>query len=205
MSRRSAARRSALAAALIGLLLAACTTDDKPPPPPTPAQTTPADAAPSPEPTTEPGPGPTPWPEPTRPAAMERDDLDGAIAAAEYFLALYPYIYATGDLSTWEEMSHAECEFCQGAYEDVSAIHAAGGYALGGNFAVEDVSAAPPDDEFPHFRIGLSGVEAPASVHSSTGELESSTSGGLGTYHVAVLRTGDEWLIRGARTEGADG
>ncbi|HLS48982.1 MAG TPA: DUF6318 family protein [Actinomycetaceae bacterium] len=185
-----------------GLLLVACTTDSEPTPlDPTPAPTaapaTPTEEPSSPEPTSEPGPGPTPWPEPTKPAAMDRDDIEGAIAAAEYFLALYPYVYATGDLDAWREMSHPECVFCQSTVDNVTQIYADGGYALGSEFTVEDVGASPPDDEYAHYRIGIYGSEAPGAVYSTDGKVISRTDGGTGAYHFGVLRADQSWQIRG--------
>lgn len=210
MSWTSDARRSAFGALIVGMLLVGCTTDSEQPPPdptpaPTPAQTTPADATPSPEPTTEPGPGPTPWPEPTRPAAMDRDDLDGAIAAAEYFLALYPYVYATGDLDTWEEMSHPECIFCKGAADEVTELFEAGGYGDGGTFEIDDIAALPPDDEYAHFRVTITGREAESFSYSESGEVIAQTSGGSGHFNFAMVQRDGQWVTRGISVEPEDG
>ena len=50
---------------------------------------------------------------PERPAALdEPPSVEGAVAVAEYFLLLYPYVYATGDLADWNALSHPECIFC---------------------------------------------------------------------------------------------
>ena len=38
-------------------------------------------------------------PKPQRPAEADQHDMAGAVAAAEYFTTLYPYVYATGDLT----------------------------------------------------------------------------------------------------------
>src|SRR5690625_4252970 len=96
-------RRLVAGCAVGGGLAAGCSDAEGDPPGAEPSVTeqSPTTSA-TPEETASPGPGPTPWPEPTRPAAMERDDIEGAKAAAEYFLSLHPYIFATGDLSGWE-------------------------------------------------------------------------------------------------------
>jgi hypothetical protein len=44
---------------------------------------------------------------------MEKQDAEGAAAAAEYFLSLRAYIMKTGDTAEWEAMSHASCGYCQ--------------------------------------------------------------------------------------------
>ena len=67
-------------------------------------------------------------PKPERPAGMDQDTPEGAIATAQYFLALYPYMHATGDLSDWQAMSTPECGFCNNVITKVTKLHAAGGW-----------------------------------------------------------------------------
>ncbi len=132
---------------------------------------------------------------------MERDGIEGATAAAEYFLALYPYVYSTGDLEVWREMSHPECEFCTNTSEDVAEMHGDGGFAVVGEFVVDDVVAHPPDEEFPHFRVEFTGTEGPSSLYSRDGELELSSPGGAGSFRFAVIRQAGDWQIREALAE----
>ncbi|WP_149205153.1 DUF6318 family protein [Actinotalea subterranea] len=89
-------------------------------------------------PTTEPPspsvtPSPTPTPTPTPEAAIppERPDMsqvDEATAEAvfTYFLKLYPYVYATGDLTEWRSLSHPECVFCASVITHVEEMVAKG-------------------------------------------------------------------------------
>ena len=85
----------------------------------------PTTATPSPSVTPAESPTPTPSPTPTetpvvdvtvkpeRPAALdEPPSVEGAVAVAEYFLLLFPYVNATGDLSDWSALSHADCIYC---------------------------------------------------------------------------------------------
>lgn len=51
---------------------------------------------------------------------------NGAAAAAAYFLQLYPYAYATGDLVEWSAMSDAACGFCSNVRDDVTRIASSG-------------------------------------------------------------------------------
>ncbi len=68
---------------------------------------------------------------PERPAAMEEETVEGAIAAAKYFMELYPYIYATGDLTEWDALSDEGCGFCANVGEQVRDLYSSGGYATG--------------------------------------------------------------------------
>ncbi|SHE24177.1 DUF6318 family protein [Actinomyces glycerinitolerans] len=53
---------------------------------------------------------------------------EGAATAATYFLNLYPYVYATGDLDAWQNMSDDNCEFCNSVINNVTELHDAGGW-----------------------------------------------------------------------------
>ena len=67
-------------------------------------------------------------PKPERPAGMDEFTVEGAVATGEYVLALYPYVYATGDLSDWQAMSDPECGFCNNVITKVTKLHDAGGW-----------------------------------------------------------------------------
>ena len=67
-------------------------------------------------------------PEPQRPAEADQHDLTGAIAAADYFITLYPYVYATGDLTAFRTMSDATCKFCDSVITNATSMHTAGGW-----------------------------------------------------------------------------
>ena len=67
-------------------------------------------------------------PAPQRPAEADQHDMAGAVAAAEYFITLYPYVYATGDLTDFRAMSAATCKFCNTVITKVTDMHTAGGW-----------------------------------------------------------------------------
>ena len=67
-------------------------------------------------------------PKPERPAGMDELSPEGLRLAGEYVLALYPYVYVTGDLSDWQAMSTPECGFCNNVITKVTKLHAAGGW-----------------------------------------------------------------------------
>ena len=127
--RRGIARAVVAAGAALALL-AGCT--GSPADPPTPPATSPA-ASPSPS----PSPTPTPTPEPDAAVPPERPDMsrvdaETAEAVAVYFLQLYPYVYATGDLAEWRALSHPECVFCASVISNVEEMVAEGNHSEGG-------------------------------------------------------------------------
>src|SRR5665647_3280455 len=104
------------------------------------------DPGPTPTVTEEPSPSPTPTPTPTpdasvkpeRPAAMDVADSAGAEAAAVYFLELFPYVFATNDLTEWRPLSHPECIFCADVIRQVEEQAAIGVHTVGGLITVSE-------------------------------------------------------------------
>ena len=68
-------------------------------------------------------------PKPERPAGMDDLSPEGLRLAGEYVLALYLYVYATGDLSDWRAMSIPECGFCNSVIAKVTDLHSSGGWS----------------------------------------------------------------------------
>ncbi|MGY4645708.1 hypothetical protein ACVW07_003541 [Cellulomonas sp. URHB0016] len=57
---------------------------------------------------------------------MAEPSIDGAIAAARYFLELYSYSMATGDLVAWRAMSADDCIMCNKVIAEVEGLAAIG-------------------------------------------------------------------------------
>ncbi|HMO12486.1 MAG TPA: DUF6318 family protein, partial [Actinotalea sp.] len=135
------------AVALLGALTAC--TSPAPPPDPSPSspEPTPTVSAPSPTPT-------TPEP-PEKPEAMQRTDEAGALAAAEYFMAVYSHARRTGDLSGWIAFSGQTCEFCSAVGRGVAAIYDSGGQLVGGETDVSDVRLLSTDTELVLYIVQL--------------------------------------------------
>ncbi|WP_324649882.1 DUF6318 family protein [Georgenia sp. H159] len=145
-----------------------------------------------------PTPGPTPWPEPTRPAAMERDDVEGAKAAAEYFLKLFSYVYATGDLSEWSEFTHSDCMFCTSVAEDVSELYAHGGYADGPAIEVLTMEAMPPDEDYAYYSVAIEASERTSRRFDRAGVVTEENETSDLEVDLVLDRVDGEWTIRGA-------
>lgn len=63
---------------------------------------------------------------------MGTPGTDGAAAAASYFMELYPYVLATGDLAEWDAISADTCDFCINTRAEVERLEAAGLRSIGG-------------------------------------------------------------------------
>ena len=201
-ARRPAPRRRAIrpahaaigGVAVLAALLTACT--GEPVAQPTPARTQ------TPSATESPTPSPTTPPEPERPAAMDDPGVDGAVAAATYFLSLYPYVHATGDLVAWNALSHPECVFCASVKEGVSAMHARGDRQTGGTFAIR--STQPTEVEANRFYAVVLDVDQDDSIDTdSSGTVTSTVPGGHFAMTLLVVREDSGWLIRASEAKNA--
>lgn len=180
------------------LLLAGCTEG-------APTATESSTAPPVESPTPTPSPTPTETPvvdvtvKPERPAALdEPPSVDGAVAVAEYFLLLFPYVNATGDLREWSSLTHPECIFCASVVAGVEAKIAAQHHDEGGATTITSGSAAEVDPgSFYSAKVEL--VQASSATLDSTGSVVESFPG-PSTYLVdmALVWENSTWRVREA-------
>lgn len=79
---------------------------------------------------------------PEPPAGLQGPPSEEAAAeASEYFLSLFPYAFATGDLTTWKAMSADSCKYCAGTVEKVELEASQKKHRVGGRIEVLDVQA----------------------------------------------------------------
>ena len=179
-------------------LLAGCAADADPQPRPEPMPTT---TAPSASPTAAERPEVE---KPTPPEAMRRDDVAGAEAAAQYFLQLYPYVYATGDLTDWKAMSHPECGFCRSVETDVTDIDQ--WWRLRNRRRtpqVSEIKGREPLSGNPYFRVDIRASQEPTTVIHLDGGSEKS-SGGKNTLIFALGNDEGHWTVREVQVEDAE-
>lgn len=162
------------------------------------ACTTPAEA-PGPAPTTPPPTTRAASDAPSPPSAIDRDDIEGAKAAAQHFLELYPYAYETGDLTAWEAMSHPECIFCASVVENVTSLHHAGGFQTGGEIEWLSIDARPTQGSSTAFSIDATAAQAPTS-QTMDSEVTEISAGGTANLYIDVEWDGG-WLVRGVNVE----
>lgn len=182
---------------VLAVAVAGCTEAAADPPPESPTAT--AETSPSPTPTPTPTPVAPETVEPERPTAMDTVDVDGAAAVARYFLELYPYVYATGDLEEWKALSHPECIFCASVSSDVETQVAAGISSTGGDVTVESADVVQLDADY--FTVRLVASQAPTTDVSGDGATVGSTDGGRSLLTIIVWRQADAWVVRGIEIE----
>ncbi|GEK16471.1 DUF6318 family protein [Cellulomonas persica] len=200
------ARAVAFATAIgigISLGLAACTgSGGADPTAATTAATSRQPPTPSPSPTPVPSPAPTgALPDvtvaPTAPAALDGPPTEAnAAAVAEYFMSLFPYMYATGDTSEWERLSGKNCGYCAGTLADLREKVAAGRHAVGGNFEFEASGSSTFDGD--EYFAWVVFIQHPSRALDESGELvEGFPETSRVRAQVSLIWDGAGWTVDG--------
>ncbi|RXR27938.1 hypothetical protein EQW78_04655 [Oerskovia turbata] len=156
----------------------------------------------------EPSPSPSPTPaatgpvKPERPADMDRTDEVGAAAAATYFLELYPYVMATGDLTEWDAMTWAElCSFCTASRDRQLQRAAASETYEGGEVKVDVEQSFPLDTLIGGYPLDIRLEQAEAIIRDAAGAEKDRQEGFTGTFRVEMLHDGTNWRVLTVGTE----
>ncbi|MBM7821555.1 hypothetical protein JOE63_004032 [Cellulosimicrobium cellulans] len=125
---------------------------------------------------------------------MDRDDAEGAAAAAEYFLSLYGYVLATGDTAEWDAMTWVEtCEFCASVRADAVEIAESGDAFTGSEILVSNIEVADLDTFTGAFPVLASYEQAPYERVDGSGAVVDQGDGGRGELQIDVIHTADDW------------
>lgn len=158
----------------------------------------------SPSETPEPTPTETGPVKPERPAAMERDDAEGAAAAAEYFLELYPYVMATGDTTEWDAMTWDEtCGFCSSVSTDAQAIAESGHTFSGGDVTAELEKLWPLDELIGGYPVDINATMLDGQVIDGVGNVIREVEGFDGVMEVGLLHDQAGWRVLAVSVQGA--
>ena len=167
---------------------------------PAPSATTASSA-----PTASPSPTASPTPDasvkPVRTAAMDQLSAAGAEAVAVYFLNLYPYVYATNDLTEWKALSHPECVFCKSVIDNVGKQVAAGHRSVGGLVSIESVSGVEVSDGF--YSVQVAATQTPSIEYAPYGSRVDESPGSHSELKLVVLRSDSQWTVRGVQVDEA--
>lgn len=133
---------------------------------------------------------------PEKPTAMSENSPEGAVAAAEYFISLYPYVYATGDLAEWDAMSEDRCVFCTSVHDNVTELHDGGGWAEPEEITVSGSNYRDPADGYEYSSVDVALETGTTRAHLA---YNSSPVAAPSTYKttmgVALRYVNGRWLI----------
>ena len=132
---------------------------------------------------------------PVRPAEMDRNDEVGAVAAATYFVGLYNYAMATGDLGDWNRVSYQDCGFCENVRDDVTRVYGADGRFVGGDIAIMSADALPPDDALGQYPIEIKFSTSAGVEVDATGDEVGTSAADSGYLVVVVVYPANDWVL----------
>jgi len=181
---------------LVVAVLAGCT--GEPSPTTTPLTFEPYTPTATPTPTPEPDPDDATVP-PERPD-LSQVDAETAEALAVYFLQLYPYVFATGDLAEWDAISHPECVYCASVRSGVEEMHAAGQRMEGGHSDLDEVVTTQVSDAM--WQVDAVLIERESRTIDAS-DTVIATAAGPKAYDstVVLVHENGRWLVRGAEFE----
>lgn len=171
-----------------GLALTACTGSPRDPD---------ASASPTgvPTPAATASPSPSLPAKPERPDAMKRTDAEGAAAAAEYFIELYPYVMATGDTEEFEAMSHRTCGFCAELASQARAIQDEGETFRGGATMVQIITEYKRDEVTGIYPFDSRIVQEAQSITAADGGVVLDADREVLERRIEVGRRGGTWVM----------
>ncbi|GEA87874.1 hypothetical protein CCE01nite_18230 [Cellulomonas cellasea] len=179
--------------ALVLVMLTGCS--GEPAAEPTPTRT----ASASPTTDSTPTPTPTTTPEPERPTAMEDPGVEGAVAAATYFLELFGYV-GGGDADEWLALSSSSCVFCKSVSDEVSRMSALGHRQIGPVLEIQSIDATEiTPGEF--YGVNAVVTQHPWQELDGTGAVVDGREESLDfEYFINVLRRENSWFIEDVDT-----
>jgi len=126
---------------------------------------------------------------------MERDDREGAAAAAKYFIGLTPYVLSTLDTDEWDAMRLAECVFCKRVAADSKKYAERAQRETGGELNILDSSVAQGTDK--SFLVHIDATEGPTQVVDSEGRaIEERPAAGALSLDILMYRQDGKWRVR---------
>ena len=134
---------------------------------------------------------------------MDQVSAAGAEALAVYFLNLYPYVYATNDLTEWKVLSHPECVFCKSVIDNVEKQIAKGERSTGGTLEFTSTTANEVNPGV-WYSAELRGKQNPWAVHDANGKLiDEQTVAKNHTFIFALVLQDGAWLVREVQVDDA--
>jgi len=130
---------------------------------------------------------------------MDVADSAGAEAVAMYFLQLYPYVYATNDLTEWRALSHPECVFCASVIQGVEEQVAAGNWSDGGLVEIESVAGVEVSDGF--YSVEVIATQGPSAEYGPDGGVVEQSEGSRSLLTLVIVTSDSGWLVRATQVD----
>ena len=141
-------------------------------------------------------------PAPQKPENMDENSSEGAIATAIYFVQLYPYVYATGDLEQWKSMSRQDCLFCNSVITNVKELHESGGWRDPWAQTVVQSGYSDPGPGSEYSRVDIAFDRDTTYTYDGTGgEPEVAEPHSYTVIIFAMKYTDGHWIIREGEVE----
>lgn len=125
---------------------------------------------------------------------MSSADESGAVAAATYFAELYSYAWATGDTSSWEEMSSEACEWCTQVADDIAAMVSSRERSTGASMLVEESNGTEIEPQR-WYSADLRVIQGSSQRLAADGTVLSDSPGGRFRFFAALSWTAGSWQV----------
>lgn len=125
---------------------------------------------------------------------MVNADESGAVAAATYFAELYSYAWASGDTTSWEDMSSDTCEWCAQVSDDIAAMVDAGERSTGASIVVEESNGTEIEPER-WYSADLRIAQGESQRFSADGSVVKDSPGGRFRLFAALSWSGGAWQV----------
>ena len=139
---------------------------------------------------------------PERPENMDEDSPEGAVATGSYFVQLYPYVYATGDLEQWRAMTRQDCLFCGSVITNVTSLHDSGGWRDPWSQNIVKTTYLDPDPGSEYSRVDVTFDREATYTYDGTGAEPEVAEPHSGTVIIFAMKYVEgHWIIREGQVE----
>ncbi len=104
-------------------------------------------------------------------------------------------MYATGDLTEWEALTHPDCIYCHSVISNVEALRQVGQHRTGGAVTASDVSTLEIDPGR-FFQTSFRLSVAPSQIFDSTDAVLGDSPASTGNVETALIWENGKWLVR---------
>jgi len=137
------------------------------------------------------------------PAEARTNDLDGAVATAEFFVELYGTMLQTGDTRLWDALSGPECEYCRNASTDIAEHYEQGDSAAGGSVQVNRAATRGEVQASGDTVVAVSAVQDPFATGPGDQTTATPSGGGPFLANALLVWTGEHWVVDGVQIDSA--